>query len=56
MSDRWKVVDLMHRNLGQRHSIALEKMMTTAVKLENMQASPPFGWLSTHPNPEFAVE
>lgn len=42
MHIRWQIK--RGRTLEQRHSIALAMMMTTAVKFENMQALPPFGW------------
>ena len=39
---RWQIK--RGRVLEQRYSLALAMMMTTAVKFETMQASPPFGW------------
>ena len=42
MHIRWRIK--RGRTLEQRHSIALAMMMTTAVKFEAMQASPPFNW------------
>ncbi|UQY44687.1 hypothetical protein [Mixta hanseatica] len=42
MHVRWQIK--RGRTLEQQHSIALAMIMTTAVKFEDMQASPPFGW------------
>lgn len=42
MHIRWRIK--RGRSLEQRYSLALAMMMTTAVKFETMQASPPFGW------------